>query len=366
MAGKTRHYFPGNNTPQGFFSYYRYILEQREAQKIYCLKGGPGLGKSTFMRQIGEELVADGEDVDFLHCSSDPHSLDGILLRGKKIAMVDGTSPHIVDPVHPGAVDTILHLGDYWDEAGIRQNRQLVLDCGDALKEHYARAYGYLGAAGKLHESLHHMYDTHLNTPELYKKAASIINRELTHKKLSPKPGRVRKQFASALTPDGCVNYISSLMADAAKIYLIEEPAGMSGDRLIRLFLESALYRGYDAECFYCSMDPSDKPEHLYIPQIKTAFVSSNSYHPLDASDFNGKVTSINLHRMLLIEEDSAAQAHIGHTTKLMEELIDSAFRCFREAKAQHDQLEQAYIPNMDFSRLLSLQQDILAEIRSR
>ena len=68
MPGKTRHYFPGNNTPQGFFSYYGYILEQRDAEKIYCLKGGPGLGKSTFMRRIGETLVQEGEDVDFLHC----------------------------------------------------------------------------------------------------------------------------------------------------------------------------------------------------------------------------------------------------------------------------------------------------------
>ena len=35
-----RHYFPGNNTPLGFFSYYKYILGQREANKIICIKGG--------------------------------------------------------------------------------------------------------------------------------------------------------------------------------------------------------------------------------------------------------------------------------------------------------------------------------------
>ena len=41
-----RHYFPGNNTPLGFYSYYRYILSQKEASRIICLKGGPGTGKS--------------------------------------------------------------------------------------------------------------------------------------------------------------------------------------------------------------------------------------------------------------------------------------------------------------------------------
>lgn len=365
MPGKTRHYFPGNNTPQGFFSYYDYILKQREAEKIYCLKGGPGLGKSTFMRHIGETMLQEGEDVDFLHCSSDPDSLDGILLRNKRVAMIDGTSPHIVDPINPGAVDTIIHLGEYWNEQGIRRNRQLVLDCSDHLKDHYARAYSYLGAAGKIHEGLGRIYDTYLNKPQLYKKAASIINKELTHKKLSPTPGTVRKQFASALTPKGYVNYIPSLMAEATRVYLIQGPAGMNGSRLTRLFLESALQRGYDVECYYCSMSPAEKPEHLYIPQIKTAFVSSNQFHSLSKDDFEGKVTVIDMNRWIDIPDNSSAQIHEESMTQLMSQLLEKAFQCFREAKKEHDLLEQAYAPNMDFSRLEPLREKILAEIRS-
>lgn len=96
MEGKVRHMFPGNNTPHGFFSYYQYILSQQQAEKIYCLKGGPGVGKSTFMRKIGEEMLEEGFDVDFLHCSSDPGSLDGIVITEKKIALIDATSPHVV------------------------------------------------------------------------------------------------------------------------------------------------------------------------------------------------------------------------------------------------------------------------------
>ena len=71
MYSKTElglHYFPGNNTPEGFFSYYSYILDQKEAKRIYCIKGGPGSGKSTFMRKIGEEFLDRGMNVDFLAC----------------------------------------------------------------------------------------------------------------------------------------------------------------------------------------------------------------------------------------------------------------------------------------------------------
>ena len=365
MSGTARHYFPGNNTVRGFFSYYPYILEQKQAHKIYCLKGGPGLGKSTLMKTIGQTLLEEGEDVDFLHCSSDPDSLDGILIRKKNVAMIDGTSPHVVDPLHPGAVDTILHLGDFWNEDGIRSKRQLILDTDARLKTHYARAYGYLAAAGELHKSLYQIYDRWLEKPRMYKKAASIINRELTHKKLSPQPGTVRKMFASALTPKGHVHFLPTLMDEASRVYLIEEPVGMNGGRLIQLFLDQALQRGYDAECYYCAMDPDQKPEHLYIPQIKTAFVSSNDFHPLDPRDFRGKVSVIDMRKWIHIPEETPDQYDALDMTELLSQLLSKAFRCFRDAKADHDILEQLYQPHMDFSRLEPVKQKILAEIRS-
>jgi len=43
-----------------FFSYYDYILGQEEANRIICIKGGPGVGKSTFMKKIGKEMVERG------------------------------------------------------------------------------------------------------------------------------------------------------------------------------------------------------------------------------------------------------------------------------------------------------------------
>ena len=92
--GKIRHMFPGGNTSQGFFSYYDYILGQEEASRIICIKGGPGVGKSTFMKQIGAEMVDKGYDVEFMHCSSDNNSLDGIVIPAIKVALLDGTAPH--------------------------------------------------------------------------------------------------------------------------------------------------------------------------------------------------------------------------------------------------------------------------------
>lgn len=92
--GKIRHMFPGGNTSQGFFSYYDYILSQDEATRIICIKGGPGVGKSTFMKKIGEEMQERGYNVEFMHCSSDNNSLDGVVIPAIKVALLDGTAPH--------------------------------------------------------------------------------------------------------------------------------------------------------------------------------------------------------------------------------------------------------------------------------
>ncbi len=92
--GKIRHMFPGGNTSQGFFSYYDYILRQEEATRIICIKGGPGVGKSTFMKKIGEEMQDRGYEVEYMHCSSDNYSLDGVVIPTIKVALLDGTAPH--------------------------------------------------------------------------------------------------------------------------------------------------------------------------------------------------------------------------------------------------------------------------------
>ncbi len=106
---KVKHYFPGGNTTQGFFSYYDHILTQEEATRIICLKGGPGVGKSTYMKRIGKAMEEKGFEVEYMHCSSDPNSLDGVVIPQIKLALIDGTAPHVVDPKNPGAVDENIH-----------------------------------------------------------------------------------------------------------------------------------------------------------------------------------------------------------------------------------------------------------------
>ena len=87
-------YFLGANSPAGFYSLYDELIDPAEAEGIYILKGGPGCGKSTLMRQVAQRAEDAGLRVEYIPCSGDPDSLDGVILPEKKVALVDGTAPH--------------------------------------------------------------------------------------------------------------------------------------------------------------------------------------------------------------------------------------------------------------------------------
>lgn len=366
MAGIERHMYPGNNTPEGFFSYYQYILGQREADKIICIKGGPGVGKSTFMKKIGESMLKDGHDVDFMHCSSDNNSLDGIVLRDKRIAMIDGTSPHVVDPINPGAVDSIIHLGDFWDEEGIRKNREALISNNDRIKSIFSRVYNYLAAAGKMYDNLSSIYDSAIKHEELYKITAKIIGDELAHKEISSKQGGIKKYFASAITPSGFEHYLETLIKGYQKVYLINAPVGVSSERMLNLFMESAVYRGFQAEGYYCPMKPATKLEHLLIPELALAFVTSNQYHRLDPAEISADVSIINLEEIIRYDAIKYLDGILKDSKTKMDELLEKGILCLGQAKKEHDELEKYYVPNMDFLKIDALRQELTQKFSQR
>ena len=48
----TLHFFAGGNTCRGFHSCFDSILPPDSRKRMYFIKGGPGVGKSTLMRQF--------------------------------------------------------------------------------------------------------------------------------------------------------------------------------------------------------------------------------------------------------------------------------------------------------------------------
>lgn len=87
-------FYLGANSPTGFYSLYDQLIDPASAEDILILKGGPGCGKSSFMRRVAKAVEDKGLAVEYIQCSGDPDSLDAVVFPSLKTAIVDGTAPH--------------------------------------------------------------------------------------------------------------------------------------------------------------------------------------------------------------------------------------------------------------------------------
>ena len=378
MKNKIRNMYPGGNTPYGFYSYYNYILPQREAEKFFCIKGGPGVGKSTMMKKIGQHFSDMGEDVDYLWCSSDPDSLDGVLLKDRSIAIVDGTAPHIVDPKNPAAVDRIVDLGKCWDREAIKKNRYDIIKCNERIGRLFGLAYGYLRCAREKYIFMAQLLDRIISYEEIreYKNqlqmkldGISVIRRAESRARKdnvlgrAGYSGRIKKAFAGAITPGGIRSYTDSIISGVEKVIVLETPVGFRTEKLLAPVSERLIDAGFDTEEYYCPMFPDEKLEHIVCADAGIAVISVNRYHDIDLGSITGKVIRMRI-------GDSPAGNEYEKEHEILRDLWKSAHRellstvdILKLAKKQHDLLENYYVPNMDFAAVGKIQDELIKEI---
>ena len=145
-------YFAASNSADGFFSYYPQCFDDRRIGHVYAIKGGPGTGKSRFMRDVADAGEACGWQAEYVYCSSDPNSLDGVILTlGKRsIALLDATAPHVYEPRTPGAREELVDLGAFWNAEQLGDRIEKIEAINREKRAAYRRAYRYLAAAGEM------------------------------------------------------------------------------------------------------------------------------------------------------------------------------------------------------------------------
>jgi hypothetical protein len=357
--GYLKHVFPGGNTPRGFFSFYDQIIGA-EAKRILIIKGGPGVGKSSFMRSIGETMLCRGYDVEFHHCSSDNHSLDGILIPEIGVAMLDGTAPHIVDPKHPGCVDEIVNFGDYWNENGIVAGKRRILELSQTVGRYFQRAYRYLAAARSVYDEWENCNQYAFDPGIANLKAETLRKMILGERPISGRPGRVRHLFASAITPNGPINFLESIFMKAEKVWCISGEPGTGKATIMENLTQYAAERGLLTECYHCPFDP-DKIEHIWWSELRLGITTKAWPHLYQGEPNETIELDMNETLNCAIRERFQSAIETAHLNYL--KLFNLAVEAIQQAKQVHDEMEKYYISHMDFAGIDALKERTLNRI---
>ena len=352
---KDTHFFLSANAPAGFYSLFDQLVNPYTDDTLYILKGGPGSGKSSFLNTIAEGLSQAGLAVEYIHCSADADSLDAIYIPALKTAYADGTAPHVIEPKYVAVMERYLNTGAFYDADSLKPHKEKIIHLTKTYKSLYARAYDCIAAAGSISRELSsHLVDDGV-IAAVKKRARGIIAREIGKK--SGKPGREKRRFLSALTAQGYVNRFDTVEALADRVYHLDNNMGLS-HYMITDLLEAAIAAGHD--CILCPapLNPNQL-EHLCIPALSLAFVSSN-YQTQYTGPF---YRHIRLDAMAEGERLKSHKAKIRFSKKIFHLLIGEAVTALADAKAVHDQLEGIYNPHMDFPALYRLAQTHLAAL---
>lgn len=359
--GLARHVFPGGNTSLGFYSFYEQVIDHT-FNRLFILKGGPGVGKSTLIKNVGSKLNEQGYDIEYHCCSSDKNSYDGLIVPALKIAILDGTAPHTMDPKYPGAVDEIINLGAYWSEKGLIASKEEIFRLTKETKHLFSRAYNYLAQAKLLNDDLESYYQVR-NSLDI--KNANLISnqlvKEIFYTDKEPSEPKVRHLFASAITPQGLYNHLPGLFDNLGKRYVITGPSGSGKSTIVKKIFSAAVNFGYQVEAFHCSLIP-EQLEHLILPELNIGIITSAGHHiyqpkPGDKVISTGKLIDYNSLKPYTEDIAEAARRFDGALQRGLEFLS--------RVKEYRDQLESIYIKNMDFEALKICRERLILKIEA-
>ncbi len=351
--GKSTHYYLGANSGEGFVSRFDELDCMLGLSKKIIIKGGPGTGKSRMIKRVAEHYEQMGKSVEYIHCSSDPSSLDGIIVDELGICIADGTAPHILDAELPGIRDSIVNTGDFWDEKVLSDQAEAVRDIQKRIKHEYNSVYRALKGAERLKSDNFNIIDCYIKRDKLKAFSQRVVKKEIPFSS-NPEPYYYRR-YLSGITPDGVLVFWNTVRALCDRIFVINDEYGI-GRYILEELRTSAILRRQSAIACLCPLYENEVIEHLLLPELKIAFVTSNEHHPYEGDFYK----SINMHRFYDAEGMRGHRNRIRFNKKTAAALIEKACEMLSGIKIMHDKLEGYYVKSMDFSKLEGLTKSVI------
>jgi hypothetical protein len=358
VTGKIRNYFAGGNTARGFHSLYESNLQGLE--RLFILKGGPGTGKSSLMKKIGGQWVERGFDIEFLHCSSDNDSIDGVLIPALKVGIVDGTAPHIIEPKAPGAVEEYINLGTAWDTRSLKLQKDRIQSLTTQINRAFQSAYAAFKEALEIHDDWEKIYISNMDFKKADQLTKKLIEKFFGKIKIN-KQSDIRHRFLGAATPKGAVDFVPNLTEEIPKRYFIKGRPGSGKSTLLKKLASAAEERGIDVEVYHCGFDPHSL-DMVIFRELGIAIFDSTAPHEYFPSRDGDEI--IDMYELLITSgTDELYEDTLKNIASSYKNKMEVATAWLARAKQNHDELETIYVAAMDFSKVEEIGRQIEQEI---
>jgi len=348
---KAAHYFMSAHTPSGFVSKFGQLYNAAAGWKAYILKSAPGVA-ATLLPKAGKRLEESNIAVEYIHCVSDPNGVNALVLPQLKICIIDGLPPHCIKPEFPGVVETEITLFDMDDEK-LCANRAKILQFAARAAAQYDRAYRFISAAASLQSDCFRIAKEYFDTEAVEKYAAGLAKRIFPSKEGT---GIDIPRYLSGITANGEIFFYNENTASYNRVYAIVDDYGI-GRLLISLLSERAKAAGYDV--IICACPITGAPEHLLIPELAIAFITSNNFHKAEGRPCR----HINIRRFSDCDSLRLKKARIGFNRRAARELYNQAILLLQEAKADDDIIRECYAPCVDLERAQSKLDELINKI---
>ncbi len=347
-------FFLGANSKNGFCSKYHELIDLKEAKRVFIIKGSPGCGKSTLMRKVSARLDTDTLNI---YCSSDPDSLDAVIFPKLGVALVDGTSPHVVEPTYPLAVEEYINLSAFLKQDEVAKRRDSIIETTDRYKRQFSRAYRLISCAGILQEDIKTLAEDGFDKARLTKKAKGIVSRELH---ATGHRGVKKGRFLSAISPKGYITLYDTVKAMSDRIVALHDTYGI-GETLLSAISADAVALGHTVYECYSPLAP-ERLEHLILPDARLSFVT------LDKKDLGVLSVTKRMHLDPMLDQNHirANRGKLRFGKSLAQDPIEAACDELKNGKSVHDELEALYRPCIDFEQVDALSESLANRISER
>lgn len=360
MVDKGKHFFLTSQSGRGFVNYYE--SELKNLNYVYVLKGVPGNGKSTLLRSIASYFENEGYPADMIHCAFDPDSLDGIILKTLGIGIVDGTTPHVVEPEIPYVLSDYINIGQACDKKILQKNSEEIMKLQKSRDESRQQFANSISQALELHDELEQFFIGGLNIDKANQLAADMIQSIFGENQLN-KEANVKHRLFDAITDKGNVDFVQDITKECNTRYFIKGRPGSGKSTLMKQLVEASKNRGYDVELYHCDFDP-DSLDMVVIPGLQVALFDSSEPHIYSPSRKGDEIVDT---YTLTIETDTDEkyEEQIKKATAAFESEWETATSYMKQAKDAHRALEEKYSQAVDFDQVKEIEKYLIKEMSS-